>query len=279
MSRRSADAGLLAAVLFAATLLLGGCDGGTVAADPPVSQPPPSQPEPPAVPPVPEVPAPAPDPLAAWLRGGFAGKKVVFWGNSTVSNAVYFFDQLRSHTLAGRALEGLDPALILNYGSSGATLAALLNGQGMHPVSTVIAARPDLLVIRGPLINDVRLGATSQQQAETLLQAALDQIRAGSPDTAIVLTTENSLLSADVGGYGYVQPVDAAQRYTDIMRAAVLAMRDRYPGILVLDVMYLEYGTVSQAASPLMFDQLHPGEAGQRAEADLIASLIGKPLP
>ncbi len=198
----------------------------------------------------------------------------MFWGNSTVSEAIYFFDQLKAYTATGGRLEGLDPALILNFGSNGASLAAMLNGQGAHPISAVIAAHPDLLVIRGPLINDVRLGATSLAGAEQLLQTALDQIISGSPGTPILLTTENSLLTVDVGGHGYVQPNEAAQQYTDILRAAVLAMKDKYPGVKIADVMYLEYGTVCLAQSPLMTDQLHPGEAGQRMEADLIANLI-----
>lgn len=217
-----------------------------------------------------------PDPLANWFLGTFAGKKLVFWGNSTVSNAVYFFDQLRSYTASGASLAGLDPALILNYGSNGASLAAMLNGQGAYAISAVIAAQPDLLVIRGPLINDVRLGATSLEQAEQLLASALDQIRAGSPRTAIVLTTENSLLTTDVGSHGYVQPNDAAQRYTDILHTAVLTVGARYPDVRVLDVMSLEYGVLSPSASMLMGDQMHPNEAGQRAEANLIAGLIGR---
>lgn len=222
---------------------------------------------------------PATVPLAAWFEGGFTGKRVVFWGNSTVSQAVYFFDQLRQHTLAGGALEGLAASAILNYGSNGASLAALLNNQGAYPVAAVIAARPELLVIRGPLINDVRLGATSLAGAEQLLRTALERIRAGSPGTAILLTTENSLLTTDVNGSGYVQPSDAAQRYTDILRGAVIAMKGQYPNVEVADIMYLEYGTVSPLQSPLMYDQLHPSEMGQRMEADIIANLIGKPRP
>jgi lysophospholipase L1-like esterase len=230
-------------------------------------------------PPVPQAPVPPPDPLASWFQGGFAGKRVVFWGNSTVSQAGYFFEQLQQHTLAGGALEGLAADSILNYGSNGASLAAMLNGQGAFPVGAVIAAQPQLLVIRGPLINDVRLGGSSLEAATRLLRTALERIRAGSPATAILLTTENSLLTTDVNGSGYVQPNAAAQAYTDILRGAVMAMKDRSPNVAVVDIMFLEYGTVSLPASPLMFDQLHPGETGQRLEADLIASIIGKPRP
>jgi lysophospholipase L1-like esterase len=227
----------------------------------------------------PHVPAPPADPLAPWFAQGFAGKTLVFWGNSTVSQAVYFFDQLKGYAVAGGALEGLDPARILNYGNNGASLAAMLNHGGSYPIEAVVAAQPDLLVIRGPLINDVRLGATSQQAAEQLLTTMLDRLRAGTPRTAILLTTENSLLTTDVANRGYVRPNSAAQQYSDLMRAAVLAMKGRYPNVRVLDVMELEYGTVSQASSPYMWDQLHPSDIGQRTEAEIIANLIGKQQP
>lgn len=265
-----------------AALLLLACNGVMVQESPGAgsSDPPPIDPvvePPPPLPPAPtEPPDPPADPLASWFEGGFAGKKVVFWGNSTVSNAVYFFDSLRKHALPGGALDGLDPALILNYGSNGASLAAMLDGKGAYPVEAVIAAAPDLLVIRGPLINDVRTGRTPQQAAEQLLGAALERILAGSSRTVILLTTENSLLTTDVNGFGYVQPNEAAQQYSDILRGAVLAMDGRYPNVRVLDVMALLYGTVSSDTSPLMYDQLHPSAAGQRAEANLLVTVIGR---
>jgi hypothetical protein len=222
---------------------------------------------------------PSPDPLADWFSGGFAGKTIVVWGNSTVSHAVYFFQRLRAYTSPGSVLEGLDPAVILNYGNNGASLAALLGGQGPFPIDAAVAARPDLLIIRGPLINDVRLGTTTLEQAIVLLTNALDVIRAGSPRSSVLLTTENSLLSSDPGGFGWVQPPSQAQHYTDILRQAVLALDHRYPNVKVCDVMALVYGVVAPAASPLMINQLHPSQAGQEAEADLIASIIGKQVP
>jgi hypothetical protein len=216
--------------------------------------------------------------LNRWFQGGFAGKKVVTWGNSTVSNAVWFFQELDTYTATGSLLAGLDASHVLNYGNDGASLAALLAGLGPYPIAAVIAAQPDLLIMRGPLINDVRLGQTDLAQAEQLLRAALDQITAGSPNTDILLTTENSLLTTDVGGHGYVQPNSAAQQYTDILRQAVLAMTGLYPHVEVYDIMALEYGTVCQASSPLMADQLHPDQAGQTQEADLVARVVGLPL-
>jgi hypothetical protein len=216
--------------------------------------------------------------LNRWFQGGFAGKKVVFWGNSTISNATYLFQEFDTYTVAGSALAGLAPANVLNYGNNGASLAALLAGEGPFPIAAVIAAKPDLLVIRGPLIDDVRLGQTDLTQATQLLHQALDQITAGTPDTDILLTSENSLLTTDVGGHGYVQPNSAAQQYTDILHDAVLAMQGLYPHVEVYDIMALEYGTICQPTSPLMADQLHPSQAGQTLEADLLLKAVGLPL-
>jgi hypothetical protein len=216
--------------------------------------------------------------LNRWFQGGFAGKKVVAWGNSTVSNAVWFFQEFDTYTATGSLLAGLDPSDVLNYGNDGASLAALLAGLGPYPIAAVIAAQPDLLIMRSPLINDVRLGQTDLAQAKQLLREALDQITAGSPNTDILLTTENSLLTTDVGGHGYVQPNSAAQQYTDILRQAVLAMTGLYAHVEVYDIMALEYGTTCQASSPLMADQLHPNQAGQTQEADLVVKAVGLPL-
>ncbi len=272
--------------LIMALVLLSACGGVAGVAEvptptPPASQPPPPDPvTPPVIPPPvipPPVPSPAPTPLSPWFQGGIAGKRIVFWGNSTVSNAVYFFDQLLGHAVTGGTLQGLSPSQVLNYGSNGASLAAMLNGQGAYPIASVIAASPDLLVIRGPLINDVRVGATTLEQAIARLDTALQQIRAASPRTAILLTTENSLLDADPGAQGWVQPATAAQQYTNILHAAVLAFDGRYPNVAVFDVMAALYGTTAPRVSPWMVDQLHPNEAGQRAEAELIVQVIGVP--
>ena len=216
--------------------------------------------------------------LSRWYQGGFAGKKLVVWGNSTVSNAVYFFQEFDSYSQANGPLAGLTPGNVLNYGNNGASLAALLAGEGPYPIDAVIAAQPDLLIMRGPLINDVRLGQTDLAQAEQLLTDALDRIAAGSPNTDILLTTENSLLTTDVGGYGWVQPNAAAQQYTDILHDAVLAMSGRYAHVAVYDIMALEYGTICQPSSPLMANQLHPNAAGQTEEADLDVEVVGLPL-
>jgi lysophospholipase L1-like esterase len=160
----------------------------------------------------------------------------------------------------------------------GASLRMMTTGSGdvYFRLEHVIAARPDMLIIRGPLINDVRMGETATAQAIAMLAATLDKITAALPQTAVLLLSENSLLTTDEGGYGFVRPNTAAQKYTRIMHRSVMAMAGRYPQVRVFDLMAVEYGLRSRASSPLMHDQLHPNAAGQRREADLVAQIIGR---
>ena len=234
-----------------------------------------------------------------WYKGGFGGKKIIVWGNSTVSHADIFFSALAAHAAPGGPLEGLSTAPridnlspsqidhngrihafgnLINYGNRGASLRMMTSGSGdvYFRIDHVIAARPDLLIIRGPLINDVRMGETNTRQAIALLAATLDKLTAALPETAILLMTENSLLTTDEGGYGFVRPNTAAQEYTRIMHRAVMAMVGRYPQVRVFDLMSAEYGLGSRPSSLLMHDQLHPNAAGQEHEADLVAQIIGR---
>ncbi len=292
--------------------------------------------------------------LSTWFNGGIAGKKIIYWGNSTVSNNFQLFKSLGANTVPGGPLEGIEfrtdlvgvecdananvtvtlsgppkyqvgqwvsvwfatpnnlyafwlPSVqvsavsgntfsyvrtgapqtsftndggyvtgsILNFGNNGASLAAMLAGGVPYPIQLVCNEQPDLLIIRGPLINDVRLGWTDLDQATKLERAALQTLQACSPQTAILLTTENSLLSTDTGEH-WVQPNADAQEYTDIMHDAVMAMNERFPNVEVLDIMSLVYGTTVQASSPYMANQLHESNAGAILEIQAIIPVIGK---
>ncbi len=290
--------------------------------------------------------------LASWFRGGLAGKRIVYWGNSTVSNAYQMFIDLGMQTGRGGLLHGLEyrwdmrgveadsrgnvtvtlagpvtyspgqwvsprfanpehdaefwaPSVkitavsgntftyslrsapesafssdqgqvtgsILNFGNNGATLAAML-ADAPYSAQLVCETKPDLLIIRGPLINDVRLGTTDLSQAKSLEREALDYFHQCIPDTAILLTTENSLLTTDTGEH-WVQPNSDAQEYTNILHDAVMAMDGIYPNVEIIDVMAEVYGTACPATSPLMANQLHPSAAGQDAEARVLLNAIG----
>lgn len=290
--------------------------------------------------------------LASWYRGGLAGKKIVYWGNSTVSNAYQMFIDLGQETRDGGALQGLEyrwdiqgvatgdgsvtvtlsspveykvgqwvsirfsnavhtdtfglpsaqivsvqgnsftylyphvaasefeadngqvTGSILNFGNNGASLAAMLHPNAPYSAQLVCEQKPDLLIVRGPLINDVRLGTTNLAEATQLERTALDMFHACIPNAAILLTTENSLLTTDTGEH-WVQPNADAQSYTNIMHDAVMAMNGIYPNVDVVDVMAEVYGTTSPSTSPYMANQLHPGAAGQNVEAQLLLKIIG----
>ena len=296
--------------------------------------------------------APAPQ-LASWFHGGFAGKKIVYWGNSTVSNAYEMFGDLVGQAGEGGLLNGLTyrsdiqgvesdahgevtvtlsttvtyvpgqwvslrfvgseqndefwaPAVqiqsvrgnaftyklatapqagyasangyvtgsILNFGNNGASLAAMLTGDAPYSASLVCEQNPDLLIIRGPLINDVRLGWTDLGLAKKLEKQALALFHQCIPNAAILLTTENSLLADDTGQH-WVQPNADVQRYTDIMHDAVMAMKGSYSNLAVVDVMTELYGVKCPVSSPYMLNQLHPNADGQSKEAGLLLGVIG----
>ena len=292
--------------------------------------------------------------LSTWFNGGIAGKKIIYWGNSTVSNNFQLFKSLGANTVPGGALEGIEfrtdllgvqcdananvmvtlsgppkyqvgqwvsiwfatpnniyafwqPSVqvsavsgntfsyvrtgarptnfakdsgyvtgsILNFGNGGATLADMLAGVGPYPIQLVCREQPDLLIIRGPLINDVRLGGTGLAQATNLERAAIQTLQACSPQTAILLTTENSLLSTDTGQH-WVQPNADAQEYTNIMHDAVMAMNEQFSNVEILDIMSLIYGTTVRASSPYMGNQLHESDAGAKLEIQAVVQVIGK---
>jgi hypothetical protein len=291
--------------------------------------------------------------LSTWFNGGIAGKKIIYWGNSTVAANFQLFRSLGANTVPGGALEGVEfrtdllgvqcdaignvtitlsgpsnyqvgqwvsvwfanpyhvgdfwlPSVqvsavsgntfsyvrtgapqtsfssdwgyvtgsILNFGNNGASLAAMLAGQGPYPIQLVCTQQPDLLIMRGPLINDVRLGRTDLAEATSLEQAALQTLQQCSPQTAVLLTTENSLLSTDTGEH-WVQPNADAQEYTDIMHDAVMAMNEQFPNVEVLDIMSLVYGTTVQASSAYMINQLHESDTGAALEIQAIIPVIG----
>lgn len=239
-------------------------------------------------------PTPNVDAWAAWSNNGFAGKTIVVWGNSTVAQANEFFAELAAHAGPGQELEGLQvtPVVltesgtveragnIYNYGTVGATLAGQFGRNYTYSINAVCSAHPDLLIMRGPIINDVRLGQCDLTCAKDLLKRALDTLTSCSPNTAILLTTENSFLTTNVNNHNYVQPStpEAAQEYTDILHDAVMSMDGKYRNVRVYDIMSLEYGTTAAPQSQYMGDQIHPNAAGRVKEADLDLKIIGKYL-
>jgi hypothetical protein len=259
-----------------------------------------------------QAPSPTPhDAFARFFSGPLAHKTILIWGNSTTAFETGVFETLAAHTGPGDVLAGIattpevdnpdhaDPPTItrnqnghvhalgniINMGNNGATLKSMLAATGgpAYKIEAVCAAAPELLIVRGPLINDVRQGACDLTCAKTLLHTMLDRLHTCLPQTDILLQVENSLLTADPKPHGYVKPdtPEAAQAYSSILRDAGLSFQGAYPHVYVQDLQQDLYGITSPATSPLMGDQLHPNHLGQVKEGELIVDLLrhARPTP
>jgi len=184
-------------------------------------------------------------------------------------------------SVGSTAATGFISKSFLNFGNNGASLTFMLGNTTSTStgIGGVCAVAPDLLIVRGGLINDVRLGATNLSQATARLRELIDAVRACSPNTDIILKSENSLLTTDVGGAGFVSPNESAQAYSTILRQAVLAQAGTYPNVFVHDLQALLYGVTSPATSVYMVDQLHPSATGYAAEADLDVNVLEQLRP
>jgi hypothetical protein len=189
-----------------------------------------------------------------------SGNQFTFTGAGTDTQCI---------NLSTTSTGGVASQQLLNFGNNGATLAVMLTNTSATStgIGGICAVKPDLLIVRGPLINDVRTGPTSLAQAKALERQLLDTVRSCSPTTDILLETENSLLTTDVGSHGYVTPNSSAQAYSTILEQAVTAFTNVYPNVFVLDNQQSLYGTTSPATSAYMADQLHPSATGHAAEA------------
>jgi protocatechuate 3,4-dioxygenase beta subunit len=161
------------------------------------------------------------------------------FGNSSVSAANNFFDELANFGQSGQVLDGMtvlpivhDPATnwivntgnIWNMGYNGISLSgwiatgqvALLCSEDPNWFTPSEKVGPfDLLVIRGPLINDVRTGATTLAQGKALIGQELSILNDGCPTTDILLTSENSMLTTDPDNYGWVTMVPGKETLVD----------------------------------------------------------------
>jgi lysophospholipase L1-like esterase len=215
--------------------------------------------------------------LSHWFANGLTGKKICLVGDSTTSNATALFNEFNNfYTKEGEALYGVDS--VLNFGENGASLLAFLSDIVSHGITATIAAQADLYIISYG-INDVRLGQTTEDQLVSLLEQAVDDIRAGVPNADIVLRIPNSLLSSDVNGYGYVQPNSNSQFYSTLLRNAYLRLANHWDNVVVLDTQNLIFGIESLPSSIYMADQLHPSSAGYVAIAKALVDVIGQKQP
>ena len=203
-------------------------------------------------------------------------QKVAMCGDSTTSNAITLFSFLGNQPRINSQRN------VYNYGSNGFRLTDFLNNTNgvTYPLSNVITNMPDtfspvedkIVICYG--INDVRTGATSQSQLIALLESTIASIKTSRPDIKIILWGPNSFTSDDPGSTGFVTSTglfsgmtlaQAAQSATDILYNAYQSFSGD-PRIYALVQKQDIFGRtcVTNAASGLMTDILHPNARGQK---------------
>ncbi len=98
-------------------------------------------------------------------------------------------------SISSTSTTGYASRWLLNFGNNGSTLTSMLTNTSTTStgIGGICAVKPTLLTFREGLINDVRLGATTQTQANTLELSAIQSVRACSPSTMILLKGENPI--------------------------------------------------------------------------------------
>lgn len=203
--------------------------------------------------------------LRNFYTGGLASKKIAVFGNSTVAAANEFFTTLATYARPGKGLNGLPvtPVVInggtgwvtncgniYNYGYNGETLASILvNGH----MDALIAFAPDMVIWRGPLINDVRTGVTSLDSARKLLSTALIRFHKALPNTVILLDVENSLLQTDPTSTGFVVVIPTTETKVDGGTSGVTAVGSHIVQVATMPTslynggqVYINFGLADQ---------------------------------
>lgn len=203
-------------------------------------------------------------------------QRVVMTGDSTTSNANFLFQYIYNQRAINSSRD------VRNYGSNGFRLTDFLNNTNgvTYPLTAALNAIPEAYApVRDKIvisygINDVRTGATSEAQLTTLLESTIAAIVAARPDADIILWGPNSFTSDDPGNTGFVTSTglfsgmtlaQAAQSATDILYYAYQSFSGD-PRIYALVQKQDIFGRtcVTNAASGLMTDILHPNARGQK---------------
>jgi len=165
---------------------------------------------------------------------------------------------------------------LANLGQNGATSVAIASS--VAPLLASYAHAGDLVLVRGPIINDVRLGACNLSCATTNIGSLYNAVVGAIPATTdIAWKTENSLLTTDPTSSGYVSPLGSSAAYTAILHNAVFAAFAAIPSrAVVWDNMQIVYTKLGgeYATSAWMTDILHPNVTGQTREADADAQIL-----
>jgi len=167
---------------------------------------------------------------------------------------------------------------ILNFGVNGGTLASALantSPTGMG-IGGVLAANPDLAIMRGYGINDVRLGACNLACLEAEQKSWIDQLRFNNPKISQILIAENSLTN-NAGCSAYITPTTSAQAYSQILEQATMSWTG-YPTVITLDTQKTIYGSVSPTSSGVATLVLNAGGSAYAVNDILTLATSGATL-
>ena len=216
--------------------------------------------------------------LASWfkkLTKDPADAKIALIGDSTrdVNAAgVNRHNALKRHITQGGALEGMNPANLLNFGYNGQTVEGITTDANM---AALAAASPDLIDCSMG-INNIKGTDLTVDQMASIIKTGIEKIRTAIPGVPIVASIPNSFkTTADASNY--ITPNDQAAAKSVTLRAAWLSLVDRWIDVIVLDT-FDTYGP-SKATSPFLSDQIHPNTTGAYAAAISFVGLIGRIIP
>jgi hypothetical protein len=227
--------------------------------------------------------------LSGWYRD-FAfnrNKNITTIGDSTSDNttgALYIWQEIANYfTGSGDSMEGVT---FTHRGANGNTLSNFINNTSPtgKNLNDAIADQADLYILSYG-INDVRLGATSQQQLIDMLDTAIQSLLKNTKGY-ILLRVPNSFLLDDPTSSGWLQPLSSAQAYTDLIWNAYMSFKGKNARVGILDTQTLLFGRTCQtkANNQLMNDVLHPSTTGTTGGGyqnlgRLIATCIGITKP
>ena len=202
--------------------------------------------------------------FAQFFTGNLALKRIAIFGNSTVQAANEIFTTLATYARKGYALYGLPvtPVIydsnswvvragnIYNEGHNGYDLGTMLtNGY----LDTLIARKYDMIIIKGPLINDVRLGMVGIDSARILVGKMLTRINTALPNTPILLQTENSLITTDPGSLNFITIFPTTETQVDGGTSGVTSLGSHVVKVATMPTsltpgrqVYINYGLSDQ---------------------------------
>ena len=203
--------------------------------------------------------------------------------NVTVANSGTVAAQpatvIRNAAFDGNEGSPLAGVTVWHCGDNGASAQAHIGGSGSYPLSYVVSLACDLYLSRF-LINDVRLGNSTQADMQARLETIYDALKAAKTGNTVMMGIPNTLLSTDPGSTGYVVPLGSAQDYSDRMAGAYRALYTRRPGAYVWDTRKTLWGgDTCPATSGAMNDILHPGGTAQDDMARGFTKLVGQSMP